>query len=66
MDNRFKHHPPQSDATIDKHQAARVAADSFFNTIEAVASLSSREKSLAITKVEEAMFWLNADIARNQ
>lgn len=26
----------------------------------------SREQSLAITKVEEAMFWANAAIARNQ
>jgi hypothetical protein len=65
MDDRFKHHPPKGDATIDKHQAAREAADSFFNVIEAVAT-PSREKALAITKVEEAMFWLNADIARNQ
>lgn len=65
MDDRFKHHPPKGDATIDKHQAARVAADAFFNAINEIAS-ASREKALAITKVEEAMFWLNADIARNQ
>lgn len=65
MDDRFKHHPPKGDATIDKHQAARVAADAFFNVINEIAS-PSREKALAITKVEEAMFWLNADIARNQ
>lgn len=25
-----------------------------------------REKSLALTKIEEAMFWANAAIARNQ
>jgi len=66
MDDRFEHHPPKGDATIDKHQAARVAADAFFNVINEVASTSSREKSVAITKVEEALFWLNADIARNQ
>lgn len=65
MDDRFKHHPPKGDATIEKHQAARVAADSFFGVIESIAP-ASREKSLAITKVEEAMFWLNAAIARNQ
>lgn len=66
MDERFKHHPPKSDATIDKHQAARKAANEFFNVINEIASESSREKSTAITKVEEALFWLNADIARNQ
>ena len=26
----------------------------------------SREKSLAITKIEEAVFWANASIARNE
>jgi hypothetical protein len=65
MDDRFKHHPPKGDATIDKHQAARVAADDFFNVVEAIAP-AGREKALAVTKVEEAMFWLNAAIARNQ
>jgi len=65
MDERFKHHPPKDEATVDKHQAAREAADSFYKVIETVAT-PSREKALAITRVEEAMFWLNADIARNQ
>lgn len=66
MDDRFKHHPPKSEDVIDRHQAARQAADSFFKVIEAVSWGNSREKSIAITKVEEAMFWLNAEIARNQ
>lgn len=26
----------------------------------------SREKSLALTKLEECLFWCNADLARNQ
>ena len=65
MDSRFKHHPPKDDSVIDRHQAARKAADDFFNVINEIAS-NGREKALAITKVEEAMFWLNADIARNQ
>lgn len=66
MDDRFKHHPPKGDLTAERHQEARIAADNFFTVIERIASTSSREKSIAITKVEEAMFWLNADIARNQ
>lgn len=65
MDERFKHHPPKGEGTVAKHQAAREAADAFFKVIEEVAT-PSREKALSITKVEEAMFWLNADIARNQ
>lgn len=66
MDDRFKHHPPKGDDIINRHQAAREAANAFFDVINEVTWGDSREKSLAITKVEEAMFWLNADIARNQ
>jgi hypothetical protein len=65
MDDRFRHHPPRGEETIAKHQAARTGADDFFNLIEQLAP-NGREKALAITKVEEAMFWLNAAIARNQ
>lgn len=65
MDDRFKHHAPSSQAVIDKHQAAREAANSFFGVIEEIAP-AGREKALAITKVEEATMWLNAAIARNQ
>lgn len=65
MDDRFKHHPPKSEDTIARHQAARVGADDFFNLIQQLAP-EGREKSLAMTKVEEALFWLNAAIARNQ
>ena len=65
MDDRFKHHPPKSEETISKHQAARSGADDLFNLIQQLAP-DGREKSLAITKVEEALFWLNAAIARNQ
>lgn len=66
MDDRFKHHPPKGDETIARHQAAREGADAFLSVIESTSWANSREKSLAITKVEEALFWLNADIARNQ
>lgn len=66
MDDRFKHHAPKGQSTIDRHQAAREAANAFFDAIESLSWGNSREKSLAVTKVEEAMFWLNAEIARNQ
>lgn len=66
MNDRFKHHPPKGQETIDRHQAAREAASAFYEAIEELSWGDSREKSIAITKVEEAMFWLNAEIARNQ
>lgn len=66
MDDRFKHHPPKGDETIARHQRARVAADSMLNEIEICSWGNSREKSIAITKLEECLFWLNAEIARNQ
>lgn len=54
---------------LDAHQT-----DSVENTRGAIKSLltfinhtcpDSREKSLALTKIEEALFWANASIARN-
>lgn len=66
MDDRFKHHPPKGDDTIQRHQRAREGADAFLSVVESVSWGNSREKSLAITKLEEALFWLNAEIARNQ
>jgi len=65
MDDRFKHHPPTGPATIERHQSVREMADSAFKVIEDMCP-GSREKSLAITKLEEAMMWANAAIARNQ
>lgn len=66
MDERVKHHPPKSEETIRRHQAAREAADSLLEAIDVLSWGKSRESSLACTKVEEALFWLNAEIARNQ
>lgn len=66
MDDRFKHHPPTSDETVRRHQAAREAAQAFDDAIDVLSWGESREKSVARTKIEEALFWLNAEIARNQ
>lgn len=66
MNDRLKHHAPKGQETIDRHQAAREAADALYGAIESLSWGPSREQSLALTKVEEALFWLNAEIARNQ
>lgn len=62
--NNFRHHAPHGD------QAARYAE--VRSMLEDVANAllrrcpRSRELSVALTKLEEVMFWANASIARNE
>jgi len=63
LGNRFKFHPA-TDKTGPMHERVRavcleLAEELNFNLPE------GREKSLAITHLEEVMFWSNAAIARN-
>jgi len=61
--NRFRYHAPD-DEKIVKHSNVRNQLLEL--AIEWDASLpDGREKALALTKLEEAMFWANAAIARN-
>jgi len=69
LDNRFTYHAPKYDP--DKgDQAARyvVIRDEAHTYALRINTLcpDSREKSLAITKLEEVVFWANAAIARNE
>lgn len=63
LDNRFTYHPPTDPAVREKHEqaraCARTAAEFFVDLLP-----PGREASLAITKLEEALFWANAAIAR--
>lgn len=62
IDNRFNYHKPNEEKVF-RHETIRDNCKdlaSFFNDVLP----ESREKSLAITKVEEAMFWANACVAR--
>jgi len=61
--NRFNHHAPDEEK-IKAHTNVRATllwAASLINELVP----EGREKSLAVTKLEEAMFWSNAGIARN-
>ncbi len=61
---RFKHHPPANDSVANKHQIVRrIAQDTAERIMELVPP--GREQALSITKIEEAMMWANAGIARH-
>ncbi len=64
LDNKFTHHPPKNDQT-GRYEEIRNQGKSFAKAI-AEHCPNSREKSLAMTKIEEAVMWANASIARNE
>ena len=64
LHHRFTYHPPKDDQP-DRYQLIRQHAHGLATLIDNH-SPDSREKSLAITHLEEAVFWSNAAIARNE
>lgn len=71
LENRFTYHPPDKDKVVtgldqgERYETLRNHGHQFAKLIEALTP-SSREQSLAITKLEECIFWANASIARNE
>jgi hypothetical protein len=61
--NDFKHHPPKDEDTVAAHEQVRSVLHLTANELIGLCP-ESRELSLALTKLEEAMFWANAAIAR--
>ena len=64
FDRKFKYHELK-EGQAEKYNNIRATAKQFALLIEQSVP-DSREKSLAITKVEEAMMWANSGIARNE
>lgn len=62
LDNRFGYHPATPD-TAPKFNAIRQACRHLAELIE-LSVPQSREQSLALTHLEETMYWANAGIAR--
>lgn len=61
--NRFTYHPPRDHDQAERYVKIRSHAHSLATLINELAP-ESREKSTAITKLEEAVMWANAAIAR--
>ena len=63
-ENTYSYHAPKGDQP-DRYEAIRGNAKQFAMLIDMVCP-ESRERSLAHTKLEEAVMWANASIARNE
>lgn len=64
LENRFSYHPPKGDQ-FARYGELRAKARELAVMINEL-SPESREKSLAITHLEDAVMWANAAIARNE
>lgn len=63
LKNRFEHHPPKDEETAKAHEEVRLRLLGAAKYLDRIVP-DGREKALAFTKLEEAMFWANAGIAR--
>ncbi|MDY7224654.1 Acb2/Tad1 domain-containing protein [Halalkalibacterium halodurans] len=63
IENNFTYHPPK-EGQPEKYTAIREKAKELALLIDQECP-NSREKSLAITRLEEVVMWANASIARN-
>lgn len=62
--HRFAYHPPDTEDKVSRHENVRSVCFGAAKELIELTGPPSREQSIAITKVEEAMFWANAAIAR--
>lgn len=64
IEHRFTYHAPKGDQP-QRYVELREKAKELAHLITAL-SVPSREQSLALTNLEQAIFWANAGIARNE
>jgi len=64
VDNNFTYHAPKGDQPA-RYQSIRKMAKVLADFLIATCP-DSRERSLALTHLETAIFWANASIARNE
>ncbi len=64
LDKRFTYHPPKGDQP-KKYELIRSTARELAEILNSLCP-ESREKSLAMTSLEEAVMWAKASVARNE
>lgn len=64
LEHRFAFHPANTDDKRMRHEQVRSTLLDAADSIVEITGPATREQSLAVTKLEEAMFWANAAIAR--
>lgn len=64
LQKRFTYHPPKADQPQKYQEVRQFAKDLAEFLVEFCPE--SRERALALTKLEEAVMWANAAIARNE
>jgi hypothetical protein len=64
LEKRFTYHAPKGEQP-KKYELIRSAAHEFAELLNSLCP-DSREKSLAVTSLEEAVMWANASVARNE
>jgi hypothetical protein len=64
QEKNFTYHPPK-EGQAPRYEKLRVAAKELNQLILQLTPLS-REQAIALTQLEQAIFWANAAIARNE
>ena len=64
LENRFTYHPP-NESKVELYEALRQDGHEFAKLVDQFVP-DGREKALALTKIEEAVMWANAGIARSK
>lgn len=64
LEKNFTYHPPK-EGQPEKYQYIRTEAKDLALLLDQLCP-ASREKSLAMAKLEECVMWANASIARNE
>ena len=65
LENRFTYHVPKDEHQVLRYETIRERGKKFAKVVDNLC-MDSREKSIAMTKIEEAVMWANSAIARNE